>query len=297
MAAYFLSDVSGFMYFFLAYVSSKCPILTTPARSARLTVLIVCLVLIVWPYSVLSEAKLPFTWQRLAQIKILTWLNIDILQWMETSSFLSFFLKRSSWRSATVKCKVHVVKWQSRSPFFCIDVAPHRQSAVIPQCIPGSTFGPALICEFFCFSRNVTNECSWRYSWPFFKLISCKSPQKKQVFTHSNYEECGRYRVPGQEVRAYSTDYQCAPIGIFMTHIHYLDFFAIHIQYTLRTDPLWMLRDRCVAFKSQKHGMQPLPAERSHTYLRIYVPNSHIISPQHVEPTTHWKFNKKTRQR
>lgn len=61
-----------------------------------------------------------------------------------------------------------------------------------------------------------------------------KARKKKQVFTHSNYEEYGRSRVPRQEVRAYSTDYQCAPIGIFMTHIHYLDFFAIHIQYTLR---------------------------------------------------------------
>lgn len=141
--------------------------------------------------------------------------------------------------------------------------------------------GQRLFVNFFCFSRNVTNECSWRYLWPFFKLISCKSPQKKkQVFTHSNYEECGRYRVPGQEVRAYSTDYQCAPIGIFMTHIHYLDFFAIHIQYTLRTEPLWMLRDRCIAFKSQKYGMQPLPAEQSHAYLRIYVTKQpHYLAP------------------
>lgn len=68
--------------------------------------------------------------------------------------------------------------WQSGNGthhFFYIEIsASHKQSTVIP----GSTFGPALICDFVClfvFPRDVANESLRRHLRPFFNVAPLKA--------------------------------------------------------------------------------------------------------------------------
>lgn len=125
---------------------------------------------------------------------------------------------------------------------------------------------PSAYLWFFFLGMYLMSPCGGIYGH-FSNWFFCKGPQKKNTFfTHSNYEEYGRYRV-GQEVRACSTDYQCTPIGIFMTHIHYLDFF----RYSHTLSLLWMSRDGCTALKLQEFATRPLSAEESDTYVPSYL--------------------------